>query len=86
MEDYIHPDAEFKWRKGDQMIERNATHTISYVTGLRGQAQNGGTTNSRFSALTISNLRVADEGVYTCFVMGTQESADVQLYVAPLGT
>lgn len=85
MEDYIHPDADFKWRKGNQIILDNARHNITFTDGIAGQGQNNGTNFSRYSTLTIFNVSEGNEGSYTCFVMGTQELANVQLNINPPG-
>lgn len=37
--------------------------------------------NSRFSSLTITNVRDSDVGGYTCFVRGTAQTANVQLQI-----
>ena len=81
MSDYIHPDADFQWRRGDELITENRRNSITIYDSFDKEAQNGGTalTHSRLSTLTIDPLEESDEGNYTCFVAGTDVSADVQL-------
>ena len=59
--------------------------TISYRNGLTGAAQNGGnvTVPGRVSVLTISNPQLSDSGTYTCRILGTEQSIDVQLNIEP---
>lgn len=83
MNDYIRPDSEFRWRRGSQLISANDKYGIEYCDGLPMRAQNGGSSlaPSRFSTLTIFLVEESDEGTYTCFVEGSDASADVQLIV-----
>ena len=83
MEDYIHPDSDFQWRKGAQQIMTNERYLIGYTDGSPLRAQNGGISlvPSRFSTLTIFAVKESDEGIYTCFVKGSGASADAQLIV-----
>jgi hypothetical protein len=83
MKAYIRPDSDFQWRKGDDIITNNARHSITFTEGFPGRARNGGTelVSSRFSALTIMDVRESDAGEYTCFERTTGESSIVELFV-----
>lgn len=85
MKDYIHSDTDFKWRKGSEVIKSSQDHLIQYSDGFVMMAQNGGEelTSSRISRLTIFS---AEEGIYTCFVEGTNVSTNVQVNIIPPGT
>ncbi len=80
---YIHPDTDFLWMRGGQRIDPNDKYDIMYSDGSRDGGQIGGTNlvRSRISALVIKNLEPSDDGNYTCFVEGTDESANVQLNI-----
>ncbi len=80
---YIHPDSDFLWMRGGQRIDPNDKYDIIYSDGGTDRGQMGGTNlvRSRLSALVIKNLEPSDDGNYTCFVEGTDESANVQLNI-----
>ena len=83
---YIRADGDLQWFRGSEMIASGTDrYTISYRNGLAGAAQNGGnvTIPGRVSVLTISNPQLSDSGTYTCRLLGTELSADVQLSVEP---
>ena len=83
---YVRADEDLQWFRGSEMIaSRNDRYTISYRNGLTGAAQNGGnvTVPGRVSVLTISNPQLSDSGTYTCRILGTEQSTDVQLNVEP---
>ena len=83
---YVRADEDLQWFRGSEMIDsRNDRYTISYRNGLTGAAQNGGnvTVPGRVSVLTISNPQLSDSGTYTCRILGTEQSTDVQLNVEP---
>lgn len=80
---YIRPDSTFLWRRLDEVFESSGRFEITYNTLADGRAQNGGDslTFSRISSLQITSLDESDSGTYTCFVSGTDVSADVELVV-----
>ena len=81
---YIRADEDLQWFRGSEMIASGTNrYTVSYRNGLPGAAQNGGnvTIPGRISALTISSPQLSDSGTYTCRILGTEQSADVQLSV-----
>ena len=81
---YIRPDEDLQWFRGSEMIvSRTNRCTVSYHNGLAGAAQNGGnvTIPGRISVLTISSPQLSDSGTYTCRILGTEQSADIQLTV-----
>lgn len=82
MSEYIRPDEDLQWFRGDQLISNGAKHTIMYENGS-GQGQIGGTElgPSRLSTLTISEPQVIDSGSYTCAIRGTGQSRTFELIV-----
>ena len=81
---YIRPDEDLQWFRGSEMIVNGTgRHTVSYRNGSVRAAQYGGDTliPGRVSVLTISNPQQSDSGTYTCRILGTEQSANVQLSV-----
>ena len=81
---FIRPDEDLQWFRGSEMIASATNrYTISYRNGSARAAQNGGnvTIPGRVSVLTISNPQLSDSGKYTCRILGTEQSADIQLTV-----
>ena len=81
---FVRPDQDLQWFRGSEMIVNGTCrYTVSYRNGLTEAAQNGGnmTIPGRVSMLTISNPQLSDSGTYTCRILGTEQSADVQLSV-----
>ena len=87
MTGYIHPDSDFQWRRGDDIIISTDEHRITYVEGFSDMARNGGSelVSSRTSSLQITDVDESDADQYTCFVRGTEEAATVQLRIGPSG-
>ena len=87
MKGYIHPDSDFQWRRGDDIIANTSKHTITYSEGFRDMARNGGgeLVSSRTSNLQIADIDESDAGQYTCFVQGTEAAATVQLGIGEPG-
>ena len=83
MADFIRSDEDLQWFRGGQQITNGSRHTVTYEDGRSGVAQNGGmfVVPARVSVLTISDPVVADSGVYTCQIQGTNESTNIQLSV-----
>ena len=81
MSGYIRPDADLQWRRGEEMITANDKYSITYIEGIFDAAVNGVMVSSRFTILTISDVKDSDEGTYTCFVQGTDAEASVQLSI-----
>ena len=83
MNGYLHPDENFQWRRRGQVISENEKYNITFVDGFPGQGQNGGNdvVSSKISALTTRNVESSDEGIYTCFISGTAEAANLELIV-----
>ena len=81
MNGYIHPDSDFQWRRGDQIIANTSKHIITHNKGFSDRARNGGSelVSSRTSSLQVTDIDESDAGQYTCFVLGTEEAATVQL-------
>ena len=88
MEGYIHSDSDFQWRRGDQITANTSKHIITYNEGFSDMARNGGSelVSSRTSSLQITDIDESDAGQYTCFVLGTEEAATVQLRIKEPGT
>ena len=86
MSRYLRPDADFLWRRGNQIISNDSRHSITYQDLVNDKGQLRVRTSSRGSSLTISDLQLADVGRYTCFVRDTDSSADVNLLVNPAPT
>ena len=81
---YIRPDEDLQWFRGSEMIVNGTNrHTVSYHNGSVRAAQYGGDTliPGRVSVLTISSPQQSDSGTYTCRILETEQSADVQLSV-----
>ena len=81
---YIRADEDLQWFRGSEMIASGTDrYTISYRNGSARAAQKGGDTfiPGRVSVLTISNPQLSDSGTYTCRLLGTEQSVDVQLSV-----
>ena len=79
---FIRPDEDLQWFRGSEMIVSGTNrHTVSYRNGSAEVVVNVTTFNisSRVSVLTISNPQLSDSGTYTCRILGTEQSADVQL-------
>lgn len=74
MRDYIRPDEQFQWFRGEvQLIPALSNkYSVMYGDGPL-QAQNGMATRSpsRLTALFIADPDVSDAGMYTCAVNGT---------------
>ena len=86
MTQYIRADEDLQWFNGSMMITSGTNrHTVSYHNGTAGAAQNGGSVPipGRVSVLTISNPQQSDAGTYSCRILGTEQSADIQLNVMP---
>ena len=88
MKGYIHPDSDFQWRRGDDIIISTDEHRITYVEGFIDKARNGGSdlVSSRTTSLRIIEVDVSDAGQYTCFVLGTDSADNVQLRIEEPGT
>ena len=81
---YIRADEDLQWFNGSMMITSGTNRrTISYHNGRADAAQNGGSViiPGRVSVLTISNSQQSDSGTYSCRILGTEQSADIQLNV-----
>ena len=83
MADFIRPDEDLQWFRGEQQITNGSRHAVTYEDGTPEAAQNGGAFvgPARVSVLTISNPVAADSEMYTCQVQGTNVSADMQLFI-----
>ena len=81
---YIRPDEDLQWFRGSEVIVNGTgRYTVSYHNGSVRAAQYGGDTliPGRVSVLTISYPQLSDSGTYTCRILGTEQSANVQLSV-----
>ena len=81
---FIRPDEDLQWFRGSEMIVSGTNrHTVSYRNGSAEVVVNATTFNisSRVSVLAISNPQLSDSGTYTCRILGTEQSADIQLTV-----
>ena len=80
---YVHNDSDFLWMMGDEILINDDRASINISDGAPMRGQNGRATPgpSRFSTLTILNIREADRGTYICTVVGTEEEASIQLMV-----
>ena len=83
MHGFIRSDSDFLWMKGNETLENNDRITIEVVDGTAMRGQFGGTEPvvSRVSSLMIADAEESDEGIYTCFVAGTEVEESVQLTV-----
>lgn len=79
---YLRPDEDLQWFKDGELINGTERHNISY-SYVSGKGQSGGRTTgpSRLTKLTISEPQLADSGVYTCAIRGTDQSEDIQLTI-----
>ena len=90
MRDFIRPDEDLEWYKGDTRIHNEIIPriTIDYNSeGLPHSAQRGSniTVPGRVSTLTVENPTTADSDVYSCRIRGTIVSVDIQLSVSANG-
>ena len=77
---YLRPDEALQWFHDGERVVATERHTISY-RDWNGIGQFGGEENqaSRVSTLLISQPQMADSGIYTCAIRGTNVSQDIQL-------
>lgn len=83
MAGYAYPDSSLQWFNGSEPIDvLSPRHRVEYREGNR-RVQNGGDdrVKSRISSLEILEPELADSGPYTCMIVGTAISADVNLTV-----
>ena len=75
MSEYIHPDEDLKWFKGEKLLTNGSKYAITYHNGS-GHGQNGRYKIglSRMSMLVISEPQITDAGIYTCNIRGTNQS------------
>ena len=81
---YVRADEDLQWfRDSEMIVNGTCRYTVSYRNGLTEAALNGGnvTIPGRVLVLTISNPQLSDSGTYTCRILGTEQSANVQLSV-----
>ena len=81
---YVRADEDLQWfRDSEMIVSGTERYTVSYRNGLTEAALNGGnvTIPGRVLVLTISNPQLSDSGTYTCRILGTEQSANVQLSV-----
>ena len=85
MVDYIRPDSDLQWFIGDTHIKNGTNRrTVTYVDGDDNSAAQNGQVNhvpGRVAVLTIANPELSDGNTYTCRIMDTDQSADVQLII-----
>jgi hypothetical protein len=83
---YLRPDENLQWFRGGQQIINTDRHTITYTNGT-GMGQFGEDTvgSSRISTLVISEPRLSDSGTYTCAIINTEHSQDIELTVESAG-
>ena len=84
MAGYIRPDNFLQWLRMGEMIDGSSPkYTLEYTDGMY-VAQNGGVgrVRSRVIYLVIAEPEPVDSGVYTCQIMGTNVSTEVNLTVS----
>ena len=83
---YLRPDENLQWFRGGQQIMNTDRHTITYTDGT-GIGHFGEDTvgSSRISTLVISEPRLSDSGTYTCAIINTEHSQDIELTIESAG-
>ena len=82
---FLRPDKDLQWYNGSQLLPlEGANHSVIVKEGTPGAGQSGqnGTVHSRLSVLNINNPTVADSGVYSCKVRGTNTEATMSLTIS----
>ena len=77
-------DSQFQWWNDELQVEGGGRFAVTYSEGIdmgRGQSP----LPSKVSLLTIMGAELSDEGNYTCSVLGTNNSATVELRIADKG-
>ena len=84
---YLHPDENLQWYRGDELIAADTErYTITYTNGsASGQFGENTVGPSRVSTLVISQPQMSDSDIYTCAIMNTEHSQDIQLIVERVG-
>ena len=83
---YLHPDENLQWFRGGQQIMNTERHNITYTDGTGvGQIREDTVGSSRISTLVISEPRLSDSGTYTCAIINTENSQDIELTVESAG-
>ena len=84
---YLHPDENLQWYRGGEVIAADTErHTITYTNGTAlGQFGDDFVGPSRVSTLVISQPQMSDSDTYTCAIINTQHSQDIQLIVESVG-
>ena len=84
---YLHPDENLQWYRGGEVIAADTErHTITYTDGnVSGQFGDDFVRPSRVSTLVISQPQMSDSDTYTCAIINTQHSQDIQLIVESVG-
>lgn len=81
---FIRPDSDIQWLKEDEPIPKGVKYTTSFTDGRPNATQTGhvnGTTPSRISVLSISDVDESDAGTYVCQSLDSGEMASVYLNV-----
>ncbi len=90
MRAFIRPDSFLIWEgPGDQRITgETEKYRITFSSGSRDTAANGSGTlvPSRVSTLTIYDPEKSDQGVYTCTIMGTNNTIDLVVMINDANT
>ena len=83
---YLRPDENLQWFRRGQQIMNTDRHTITYTDGTGiGHFGEDAVGSSRVSTLVISEPRLSDSGTYTCALINTEHSQDIELTVESAG-
>ena len=88
MKGFLRPDEDLLWYKEHKLLipTEGGSYSITIKDSTLGAGQDGRneTVPSRLSVLSIKHPKVADSGVYSCKVRGTDAEANILMMVNKL--